>query len=153
MAVTDPSAKPLDSPAFELASRQASLAFARTLVSIDLYLMGAIRTSLSLMAFGFAMALFLNQVSGEFGVDLRTPARNFGFSLVAMGVALITIGLVEHRRRFIVLKSQMDDLYRRELIAEPSPRSRSPVAVLASFLLLTGILTMIGVAIRVGPFG
>ena len=153
MGVTDPSAKHLDSPAFELASRQASLAFARTLVSIDIFLMGAIRTSLSLIAFGFAMALFLNRVSGEFGVDLRAPTRNFGFSLIAMGVAMITIGLVEHRRRFIELKSQIDDLYARELIAEPCPRTRSPVAVLAGFLLLTGILTMIGVAIRIGPFG
>jgi len=153
MAVIDQGKKILDSPAFELASRQASLAFTRTLVSIDLFLMGAIRTSLSMIAFGFAMALFLHHVSGESGVDLRAPARNFGFSLIAMGVGLITIGLIEYRRRFSELKAQMDDLYRRKLIAEPCPRKRSPVAAVAGLLLVTGILTMIGVAIRVGPFG
>jgi putative membrane protein len=142
-----------NSPAFELASRQASLAFTRTLVSIDQSLMSAIRTSLSLIAFGFAMAWFLHRMSGSVGVDLRTPARNFGFSLIAMGVALITIGLVENHRRFAELKSQMDDLYRRKLLPQPCPHQRSSIAVLAGFLLLSGILAMLGVAIRVGPFG
>lgn len=145
--------KEADPAAFELASRQASLAFTRTFVSIDQSLMNAMRMSLSLIAFGFATALFLRAMSGQVGVDLRSPARNFGFSLIAMGVALVTIGLVEHRRRFAELKLQMDDLYRRKLLLEPGPPNRSPVPVLAGFLLLSGILAMIGVAIRVGPFG
>jgi putative membrane protein len=153
MVATDQSAKYLESPALELASRQASLAFIRTLVSIDLALMSAIRTALSLIAFGFALALFLHQLSGVVSVDLRAPARNFGFSLIAMGVALITIGLIEHHRRLGELKSQMEDLYSRKLIADPCPRNRSPVAVLAGLLLASGVLAMIGVAIRVGPFG
>ena len=76
----------LVAPAFELASRQASLAYERTLVSIDQSLMSAIRTSLSLIGFGFAMVLFFNTFGGRIGVDLQVPARNFGLSLVAMGI-------------------------------------------------------------------
>ena len=67
-------------------------------------------------------------MSSTVGVDLRTPARNFGFGLIAMGVALITIGLFDHRRRFAELKLQMDDLHERKLLLEPCPPNRSPVA-------------------------
>ena len=83
---------PLNTSALELASCQASLAFERTLISLDQFLMGAIRTSLALITFGFALVLFFHQLSGEMGVDLRIPARNFGLSLVAL--ALIALFLM-----------------------------------------------------------
>jgi len=143
----------LEVPAFELASRQASLAFERTLVSLDQSLMSTIRTSLSLIGFGFAMFLFFNQVGGEVGVNLRIPARNFGLSLVVIGIGLVTTGLIGHRRRYNDLRTQMDDLYRRKLLLEGCPRGRAPIAVFALLLLLSGILVMLGILIRIGPFG
>ena len=153
MGSANTSENPFDVPTFELASCQASLAFERTLVSLDQSLMGAIRTSLALITFGFGLVLFFHQLSGETGVNLRIPARNFGLSLVAMGIGLVTIGLVGHRRRFASLKAKMDDLYRRQLLLEGCPYRRSPIAVLALLLLLSGILVMLGILIRVGPFG
>lgn len=153
MGSLDTDEKPSDVPTFELASCQASLAFERTLVSLDQSLMSAIRTSLSLIGFGFAMVLFFHQFGGEVGVNLHVPARNFGLSLVAMGVGLITIGLIGHRRRFTSLKAKMDDLYRRKLLLEGCPYRGAPVAVLAMMLLLAGLLVMLGILIRVGPFG
>lgn len=153
MASVDKSENPLDAPAFELASCQASLAFERTLVSLDQSLMGAIRTSLALIGFGFAMVLFFYQIGGEVGVNLRVPARNFGLSLVAMGVALITIGLLGHRRRFTSLRTKMDELFQRKLLLEGCPYRWSPIAALAMLLLLAGLLVMLGILIRVGPFG
>ena len=153
MGSPDQQGKPIDSPAFELASCQASLAFERTLISLDQSLMSAIRTSLSLIGFGFAMVLFFNQVGGDVGVDLRVPARNFGLSLVAMGIGLVTIGLVGHRRRFTELRSKMDELHRRNLLIEGCPYRRAPIAVLALLLLLAGLLVMLGILVRIGPFG
>jgi putative membrane protein len=153
MGSVDTSENPLNVPTFELASWQASLAFERTLVSLDQSLMGAIRTSLALITFGFALVLFFHQASGEIGVNLRIPARNFGLSLVAMGIGLVTIGLVGHRRRFTSLQATMDDLFRRKRLPEPCPYRRSPIAVLAMLLLLAGLLVMLGILIRVGPFG
>jgi putative membrane protein len=153
MGSVDTSENPLNVPTFELASWQASLAFERTLVSLDQSLMAAIRTSLSLIGFGFAMVLFFHQVGGEVGVNLQVPARNFGFSLVAMGVGLITIGLVGHRRRFTSLRTTMDNLYRRKRLPEPCPYTGSPIAVLAVLMLLSGLLVMLGILVRVGPFG
>ena len=153
MVNVETSENPFDVPTFELASWQASLAFERTLVSLDQSLMAAIRTSLSLIGFGFAMVLFFHQVSGDAGVNLQVPARNFGLSLVAMGIGLITIGLVGHRRRFISLRATMDDLFRRKRLPEPCPYKRAPIAVLALLLLLSGLLVMLGILVRIGPFG
>jgi len=140
-------------PAFELASRQASLAFERTLVSLDQGLMSAIRTSLSLIGFGFAIVLFFNEVSGEVGVSLRIPARNFGLAMVAIGIGLVTTGLIGHRRRSSDLRAQMDELYRRKLLKEGCSRGQAPIAVFAMLLLLSGILVMLGILVRIGPFG
>jgi len=153
MSALNQNENPLEAPAFELASRQASLAFERTLISLDQALMSAIRTSLSLIGFGFAMFLFFDQAGRDVGVNFRVPARNFGLSLVAMGIGLVTIGLIGHRRRFANLRTQMDDLYRRKLLLEGGPRKRAPIAILAGLLLLSGLLVMLGILVRIGPFG
>lgn len=144
---------PFDSPTFELASRQASLAFERTLISLDQSLLAAVRTSLSLIGFGFAMALYFDQYGGRFGVDLHVPARNFGLCLVTLGIALITIGLIGHRRRFTELRAKMDAMHGRKLLMEGCPYRRAPFAVLALLLLLAGLLVMLGILVRIGPFG
>ena len=139
------------SPTFELASRQASLAFERTLITLDQSLMGAVRTSLALISFGFALVIFFRQLSGENGVSLQAPARNLGLSLLAMGTGLVAIGLFGHRKRFNNLKSQMDDLHRRKLLVEGCPYRHSATAIFALLLLLAGLLAMVGAFIRVLP--
>ena len=144
--------RPSDSPTFELASCQASLAFERTLITLDQSLMGAVRTSLALISFGFALVLFFHQVSGVVGTDLRVPARNFGLSLLLMGTGLVTAGLLGHRKRYNDLRSKMDELYRRKLLTEGCPYRRSPIAIFALLLLFAALLTMMGVLIRIGPF-
>lgn len=142
-----------ESPALELASCQAALAFERTLISLDQSLMGAIRTSLALITFGFALVLFFHQVSGEIGVNLRVPARNFGLSLVVIGIGLVIVGMRGHRRRFTELSSRMDDLYCRKLLSQGCPYRRSSVAVFAALLLLVSLLVLLGILVRIGPFG
>jgi putative membrane protein len=153
MGSLDNHESPFDSPALELASCQASLAFERTLISLDQSLMGAIRTSLTLITFGFALVLFFHQVSGETGVDLRVPARNFGLGLVAIGIGLVAVGLFGHQKRFTELQHKMDDLNRRKLLIEGCPYRRSPIAVVALLLLFAGILIMLGILVRIGPLG
>jgi putative membrane protein len=139
-------------PAFELASRQASLAFERTIVTIDQGLMSAVRTSLSLIGFGFAAVLFFHQAGAETGIDLKVPARNFGLSLVAMGIMLVSLGLIEHRSRLNKLKRQTAELHQRRLLLEHSPRRHAPVAYVAIILLISGILVIVGTLGRIGPF-
>jgi putative membrane protein len=143
---------PFDSPTFELASRQASLAFERTLITLDQSLMGAVRTSLALITFGFALVLFFHQISGDVGVNLRVPARNFGLSLLAMGTGLVTAGLLGHRKRFNDLKFQMDELHQKKLLIERCPYRRSAIAIFAILLLFVGLLLIVAVLIRIDPF-
>lgn len=138
-----------NSPAFELASWQASLAFERTLITLDQTLMGAIRTSLALISFGFALILFFHQFGGEIGVSLWVPARNLGLTLLVMGTGLVTLGLVGHRNRFNDLKLKMDDLHERKLLADRCPYRRSTTAVVALLLLLAGLLAITGVVFRI----
>src|SRR5215213_3578394 len=142
-----------DSPAFELASCQASLAFERTLITLDQSLMGTVRTSLALISFGFALVLFFHHSGEVMGTDLRVPARNFGLTLLVMGTALVTVGLLGHRKRHKDLRSRMEELHRRNLLFEGCPYRHSAIAVFALLLLFTGLLTMTGVLIRIGPFG
>src|SRR5215218_3518485 len=87
-----------DSPAFELASCQAFLAFERTLITLDQSLMGTVRTSLALISFGCELVLFFHHFSAVMGTDLRVPARNFGLTLLVMGTALVTAGLLGNRK-------------------------------------------------------
>jgi putative membrane protein len=139
--------------AFLLASRQASLAFERTFMTTDRTLMSVIQASLSLIGFGFALVLFFHQLATQIGVDLRTPARNFGISLVVIGVGLVTAGLIQHQRLRADLRDAMDELHRQGQLTHPCVRRRSPIAVVALLLLLTGLLVMLGIVVRMGPFG
>ncbi len=140
-------------PAFQLASRQVSLAFERTFMAVDRTLVSVIQASLSLIAFGFALVMFFHQITGQIGVDLRTPARNFGICLVAIGVGLATAGLIEHQRRRADLQAAMDELYRQKQLLHPHVPRRSPIAIAAMLLLLAGLLVMLGILARMGPFG
>jgi putative membrane protein len=111
-----------------------------------------VRTSLALISFGFALVLFFHHFSGAMGTDLRVPARNFGLTLLVMGTALVTAGLLGHRKRYKDLRSKMDQLHRRGLLIEACPYRHSAIAVFALLLLLAGLSTMVGVIIRIGPF-
>jgi putative membrane protein len=153
MSNSEQNQRQLDAPALELAARQASLAFERTFSSLDQALMSAIRTSLSLIGFGFAMILFFYQFGTEVGVNLRVPARNFGLSLVAIGVGLVTIALVGHQRGSRKIRMQMDDLHQRHLLLEGGQAPRAPIALIALLLLLSGLLVILGIVVRIGPFG
>jgi putative membrane protein len=153
MASPDQEKSIVDSPALELASNQAALAFERTLMSADRTLMGAIQTSLALIGFGFAMVLFFHQVSSQIGVNLRTPARNFGIFLVSSGIALITIGLIDHRRHLAGLRTLSSELQRKNLLVQGMTPRRSYTAILALLLLMAGLLVIMGILVRIGPFG
>jgi uncharacterized membrane protein YidH (DUF202 family) len=152
MASLDQNERSSGSPTFELASCQASLAFERTLITLDQSLMGAVRTSLALISFGFALVVFFHHFSGAMGTDLRVPARNCGLTLLVMGTALVTAGLLGHRKRYNDLRFRMDELHERKLLSEGCPYRYSTIAVFALLLLLAGLLTMFGVLIRIGPF-
>ena len=81
-------AKPL-SVSDEMSSRRTGMSFQRTRMSADRTLMSVIRTSLSLISFGFTIAKAFEKLRESGTVNSEGPARNFGVTLVALGIGLI----------------------------------------------------------------
>lgn len=82
----------------EMSMRRTGMSFHRTRMSADRTLMSVIRTSLSLIGFGFT----LYQVFEKLHLSgVMTPAaapRNFGLTLITVGVLLLIDGIVNHAR-------------------------------------------------------
>src|SRR6476659_6092934 len=78
----------------ELASRRTGMSFQRTRMSADRTLMSVIRTSLSLISFGFTIYQFFHNLQGQDVVHATRAPRNFGLTLVWLGVAMVGIGIL-----------------------------------------------------------
>lgn len=145
---------PLDDPGLELAAMRTSLAFDRTRLSIDRTQMAVLRTSLAMIGFGFTIYKFFQELGKSTNaVEAFGPAaRNFGLTLVILGVILLTAGLGNHYRSIRILRQRRKHLFERHLLAEGPSHSTSPNAVIAALLLIAGLLTMLGVLMRIGPF-
>ena len=76
----------------ELSANQTTLGFERTLMSSDATLMSIVRTSLSLIGFGFTIYTVFQKLYEEKVLHLNPQsAENFGTALILMAIALIGI--------------------------------------------------------------
>ena len=89
----------------ELAMRRTGMAFQRTRMAADRTLMAVIRTSLSLIGFGFTIYQFFNKLK-DAGLLRGTAGgeRNFGSTLVLLGIAMLVLGIVYHIRFMLETK-------------------------------------------------
>ncbi len=135
-----------------LASRRTRLSFQRTRMSADRTLMSIIRTALSLIGFGFTIFQFFRSLRESAVAALKpAAARNFGMALVILGVLLLVMGIVSHARFMLELRRDHSQLVDENLI----PQDRFPYsATLATalLLLLIGLLAILSMATRLGPF-
>src|SRR5687768_7161216 len=94
----DPDAILFDSPSTELAANRTAMAIERTRMAADRTLMAILRTSLSMIGFGFTIFKFFHEVGKQMGIEeaMAAPARNFGLTLVVLGVGLLIAGLFNH---------------------------------------------------------
>ena len=143
-------------PSVELSSNRTSLSLERTRMSTDRTLMSVIRTSLSLISFGFTIFQVFRKLAQQPELHGAVPvnsARNFGMSLVLLGVGLLAAGLFSHRQLISELRNDRGRLLDLGLLHE-GPRYRtSPTAVVALLLLLIGLVALLGMFLRLGPFG
>jgi putative membrane protein len=144
-----------DSAATELASDRTAMAFDRTRMSVDRTLMAMLRTSLALIGFGFTIFKFFHDLGKQIGIEnaVAAPAKNFGITLVLLGVALLTAGLFNHWQMIKQLRARRDMLHAENLIRHHSHYQTSPTVVVAVLLLLAGLLAVLGIMARAGPFG
>ena len=144
------SQSPSEEISVELSSRRTGMSFHRTRMSADRTLMSIIRTSLSLISFGFTIYEAFRQLA-EKGVlsGAALTARRLGFTLLVLGILLLTMGIISHlqfRRRLSERRARLHDM---ALIRTPLEYHATPTFVVAVLLWIAGMVTMVSIIIRV----
>ncbi|MGH8173658.1 MAG: YidH family protein [Rhodanobacteraceae bacterium] len=142
-----------DQISIELSSRRTGMSFQRTRMSADRTLMSVIRTALSLIGFGFTIFQFFGHLveASMMALPSRAP-RNFGIALVALGVAMLVLGIVYHVRYMIGLRAERQSMATQGLIHAESSYPVSMTLIVALLLLLLGLLAIVSMVFNVGPF-
>jgi len=139
----------------ELPSRRTALAFQRTRMSADRTLMAVIRTSLSLIGFGFTIYQFFRYLRETAGAPqlLRSEApRKFGMALVLLGVVMLSLGIWKHIAFMLELRAQRKTFVVQGLIPGDDKFPVSITLITATLLLMIGLIAIVGMAMRAGPF-
>jgi putative membrane protein len=145
------SLSPLDSVGNELAARRTGMAFQRTRMAADRTLMAVIRTSLSLIGFGFTIFQVFQKLHDAGVLKARGTARNFGETLVVLGIGMLLAGIGFHIAFMRALRGQRQEMKAEGLIHAESPYPPSLTLIVAVLLLLVGIAAVIAMATGGGP--
>lgn len=140
-------------PSTELSARRTGMSFQRTRMSADRTLMSVIRTSLSLISFGFTIYQFFERLKESALIEHSASGRNFGTSLVTLGVLMLFLGIGYHVRFMLELRRQRAAMRSDRLVHGESGFPPSMTLITAILLLLLGIGAFINMVFRVGPFG
>ena len=116
-----------------------ALAVERTRLAHERTLMAWVRTSVSLISFGFTIYKFfqyLRENAQETSVASALNPRRFGMSMIVLGLFMLVVATVQHRRDLGVLEARYGK----------GPGSlASIVAILVGAL---GVLAFVGVLLR-----
>jgi len=142
-----------DQISIELSSRRTGMSFQRTRMSADRTLMSVIRTALSLIGFGFTIFQFFGHLVETNTVALASRApRNFGIALVALGIAMLVLGIVYHAQFMRELRVERQRMMAEGLVHGESSYPVSMTLIVAVLLLLLGLLAIVSMVFNVGPF-
>lgn len=136
----------------ELASRRTGMAFQRTRLAADRTLMAVIRTSLSLISFGFTIHKVFAGLKESKVIAHAAAERNFGISLVVIGMLVLLMGIVYHGWFMHSLRKQRTNLGAEGLVHGESPFPPSMTLAAAVLLFVLGLITMISMITGIGPF-
>ena len=138
--------------ATELAMRRTGMAFQRTRMAADRTLMAVIRTALSLISFGFTIHTFFNKLKEAGVLKGAASARNFGESLVLLGIGMLVLGIIYHVRFMLGLRRTRTEMKAGQLIYAESDFPASLVLIVATVLLLIGVAAAFSMIGHIGPF-
>ena len=120
------------------------LTFDRTRFAADRTLMAWIRTSLSMIGFGFSIYKFFQYLreSGTLAVNWRPQGpRNLGLALIALGTGLLIVAIVEHIQ------------FLRQLTKEAQQGfPKSTTLITAIIISVIGLFTLVNLLFQIGPF-
>jgi putative membrane protein len=136
----------------ELAMRRTGMAFQRTRMAADRTLMAVIRTSLSLISFGFTIYQFFTKMKESGVIKGSAAARNFGTTLVLLGIGMLIFGIVYHVMFMLGLREQREQMKAAQLVHAQSGFPASLVLIVALILLLIGVGAAASMILHIGPY-
>jgi putative membrane protein len=119
------------------------LARQRTLMAADRTLMAWIRTTLSMISFGFTIYKFLEAVSEateKTGLHSARGARNLGLTLISLGIVALAIACLQYWYTA------------QQLNVGPVKRHVNLSLGVAGFVALIGVVALMNLVFRIGPF-
>jgi putative membrane protein len=142
-----------DQISVELSSRRTGMSFQRTRLSADRTLMSVIRTALALISFGFTIYQVFQKLKDQAVVTHDTAARNFGTTLVLLGILMLVLGIIYQVQFMYGLRVERDTMTKDGLIHGQSHFPVSLTLIVAIILLVIGIFAILSMLFHVGPFG
>ena len=143
---------PSDVISTELSSRRTGMSFQRTRMSTDRTTMSVIRTSLSLIGFGFTIFQFFQKLRDAGTLAHAAAPRNFGIALVLLGILMLIGGIIYHVQFMYGLREERKALTAAGLIHGESKFPPSLTLITALLLLLIGVMAIVSMVFRIGPF-
>jgi len=133
----------LDQTSALLSSRRTQLSLHRTRMSADRTLMSVVRTSLSLIGFGFTIFQFFRTLKQSIETAPKVAGaspRAFGITLVLLGVGTLALGIWNHLHFMWHLRKTRNELADAGLIEKQDTFPVSTTLVVATALLIAGIV-------------
>ncbi len=143
---------PPDAISVELSERRTGMSFQRTRMSADRTLMSVIRTSLSLISFGFTIYQVFQKLRDQNVITGAAPARNFGVTLVSLGMAMLILGIIYHVQFMLELRAERASMVAAGLVHGESRFPTSLTLIIAILLLLIGAAAIMNMVFGWGPF-
>jgi uncharacterized membrane protein YidH (DUF202 family) len=136
----------------EMSMRRTGMSFQRTRMSADRTLMSVIRTSLSLISFGFTIYQVFEKLREAGALAHAAAPRNFGVTLVALGILTLIGGIIYHLQFMLGLRHERKAMAGDGLIHAESRFPVSLILIAAVLLLVVGIVAIVSMVFDVGPF-
>jgi len=121
-------------------------------MSADRTLMSVIRTSLSLIGFGFTIFQFFQKLRDAGTLSNAAAPRNFGTTLLLLGIGMLIVGILYHMQFMYGLRVERHEMQKAGLIHAQSHFPVSYTLIVAFVLLVIGFMAAISMTFRVGPF-
>jgi uncharacterized membrane protein YidH (DUF202 family) len=136
----------------DMSMRRTGMSFQRTRLSADRTLMSVIRTSLSLISFGFTIYQAFEKLRQAGTLAHAGAPRNFGVTLVLLGILMLIVGIVYHLQFMIGLRLTREEMIDEGLIHGQSRYPVSFTLITAVILLIIGLFAIFSMVFNIGPF-
>lgn len=126
-----------------LAEERTDLALKRSVIASERTLMAWVRTAISMIGFGFTMYKFFQYLPADVAkgnIPHPHAPRNLGLTLIALGTLALAGATWQHRT------------FLREIGASQPHHWWSISIIVATAVVLIGIVTFYGVLLKNGPF-